>query len=91
MSYMARHSKLSGSLTVRLSARSLRELRVRARREKKSRSDVVREMVEQGLAPQKSLYELSKKWIGSIAIDDPRVFGANLRETMKSWNPDRRG
>lgn len=86
--------KLQGTLTVRLSARSLRELRRRAAAEGRTTSEVVREVVERSLEPapaggEPSLYERTRQWIG--ATSDPRIpHGAAAREELEGWEPDRR-
>ena len=94
MSYVARSSTpLKGTLTVRLPLRSLRLLRSRARAEKKSSSDVVRELLERDLKedePAQSAWDLTQRHVGAVKTG-PVVGGARVRELLEKWNPDRRG
>lgn len=84
--------RLSGSITVRLGSQALKLVRARAKARKVSASDVVREVIEAELSPPKSdisAYELSRAWVGAIC--DARITpGAEAREAMADWSPDRR-
>ena len=93
MSYVSNmRRRLSGSITVRLGSQALKLVRARAKARKVSASDVVREMIETELSPRKldvSAHELSRAWVG--AINDARITpGANVREALADWSPDRR-
>lgn len=84
--------RMSGTITVRVSGRSLKLLRQRAKRRKQTPSEYVRALIEQQRDPWPegvSAWDLSREWIGSI--NDPSLpQGARVREAMEDWNPDRR-
>lgn len=83
--------RLTGSITVRLGAKALRLVRTRAKAEKKSASDVIRELIEAEWSPREdvSALSLSRAWVG--AIRDSRLpRGAAAREGLEDWAPDRR-
>lgn len=67
-------------------------VRARAKAQKVSTSDVVREVIEAELDPAKTdvtAYDLSRAWVG--AINDARLTaGSQVREGMAGWSPDRR-
>ncbi len=77
---------------MRLGSQALKLVRARAKARKVSASDVVREVIEAELSPPKSdisAHELSRAWVG--AIYDARITpGAEAREAMADWSPDRR-
>jgi hypothetical protein len=92
MSYMSR-TPLSGTITIRLSARSLRLLQDRARAQNKTASEVARELFESELETARhvpSAWELTRSHVGAVN-SGPVVGGARAREALKSWKPDRRG
>lgn len=82
----------SARITVRLSAETLRALRVCAKARKVSASDVVRDLVEAHLNPRQAnvtAHDLSRAWVG--AINDARITpGARIREALADWAPERR-
>lgn len=83
---------LKGSITVRLSMRSLKILKARARKSRKTASELVRELLEGELSawPEGvSAWDLSKDLVGSISNPD-LPHGARVREALEDWNPDRR-
>ena len=84
--------RLSGSITVRLGAQTLKLVRARAKAKRVSASDVVREVIEAELSPPKSdvsAHELSRAWVG--AINDALIApGAKALEALADWSPDRR-
>ncbi len=84
---------LGGILSVRLSAPAMRRLRGQARKQKRTPSALVREMLERELSSpdpdSRSVYERTKGWIGAASGDAPNA--ADLRKAMETWNPDRRG
>lgn len=84
--------RMSGTITVRLSRRSLKLLKQRASRRGQSASETLRELIEAQLEPWPkgvSAWDLTRQWVGSIS--SKRVpHGANAREAMQDWNPDRR-
>lgn len=76
---------------MRLGPRALKLVRARAKKQKVSTSDVVRELIEAELqpAPTLSALELSRAWVG--AIRDSRLpAGGATREVLEDWQPDRR-
>ena len=91
LSYMARpRTPLSGTLTIRLPLKSLRVLRARAREERKTTSDLARELLEHDFpASEKSAWDLTRRHVGAVNAG-PIVGGARARELLKQWNPDRR-
>jgi hypothetical protein len=83
---------LGGSITVRISARSLKLLKARARQSRQTTSEVVRELVERQLQPWPaglSAWDLSREWVGSVH-DEALPHGARVREALADWKPDRR-
>lgn len=83
---------MSGSLTVRLDAGTLRLVRARAKARKQSTSDVVRELIEAQLQPPRadvSALDLTKAWVGAIH-DANLPPGASARDALADWAPDRR-
>jgi hypothetical protein len=89
---MRKKRSLTGTITVRLPARSLRILRERARKRGLTTSEALRELVEREVAPEDasvSAWDLSQAWVG--AISSRRVPpGARARESLADWVPDRR-
>ncbi len=82
-------------LTVRLSSPLDRRLRAQARVEKRSESELVRELLETGLERRVTGEEPT---IGQLAghlfgiIDDPTLpNGRDARKHLRKWKPDRRG
>lgn len=85
-------SALTGTITIRLGAKSLRLLKARARKQRVTASDLVRELVDRELAaPDKSISaaDLSRAWVG--AMTDARLpSGRDARKALQDWSPDRR-
>ncbi len=83
---------MTGSLTVRLGAKSLKLVRAQARKQKVSASDVVRELIERSFgdpAHDVSAWNLTHEWVGAVH-DRSLPPGASAREALAEWKPDRR-
>ncbi len=85
-----KRSKLSGTLTVRLSAQSLKVLRARAKKAGRTTSDLARELLEQQ-ADTRSIWERTKQHVGAVSSGPRTLGGRRAREILEDWNPDRRG
>jgi len=85
-----KRNRLGGTLTLRLSTKSLRLLRARAKKAGRSTSQLARELLERDAEEGPSLWERTRKHIGAVSSGGT-IGGANVRELLESWNPDRRG
>jgi hypothetical protein len=83
------------TITIRLPAAVLAQVRSRSAQRRTSASTIVRDILERELsAPDPetgpTAFELCRRWIGRIKSKAvPR--GAEAREALDRWEPDRRG
>lgn len=72
----------------------MRRIRARAKALGVTPSELVRLALEHQIgeidAPETSAFELTKKWVGSIASTKVRA-GRDARAELERWDPDRRG
>lgn len=81
-------------LTVRLSSPLERRLKVRARAEKRTESDLVRDLLERGLDEHPPSEATIADQAGHLfgLIDNPTLpNGRDAKKHLKKWKPDRRG
>lgn len=83
---------MSGTLTIRLSARALREIRTRAKALHTTPSVLVRDVLARELgvaAREATAFELTSDWVGSVrgAKTPP---ARDARVVLEDWRPDRR-
>jgi hypothetical protein len=71
----------------------MRKIRPRARTLGVTPSRFARDVIEQAVGVtggEASLYELTRKWVGSV--NNPSApAGRDAREALQGWQPDRRG
>jgi hypothetical protein len=84
---------LTETMTIRLPGPMMRLLRVRARAEHVTPSELVRRLLERevgGGQREPSALELTRRWVGSVRRRDVPA-GRDARGALDDWSPDRRG
>jgi predicted DNA-binding protein len=91
---MKRKRRLTGSLTVRLSAPLQRRVRALAKKRGETPSDYVRSLIERDAeiseAEGPTLLERIAPLLARTPGSRKVAFGENAREELEKWNPDRR-